>query len=196
MGNKPIYLRMGLETTWLGLEPRQTHATWFQDLMKLRFLMSHCRRDKVIVKKWIYSDSERSTFHTLSLGHHRGRVVVWLVFIGWVISYVNQWEDCFICFGEGVEISRNWATTHSLVFWQCLGTVMVPQGASFSLLIEDPSKWTCPPSWTHLILIGLCCVLGLCHTFKSGALPPSLLLQNDLVLGAVLRSIHHPWFHK
>ena len=69
---------------------------------------------------------------------------------------------------------------------------MAPQGASFSLLIEDPSKWTCPPSWTHLILIGLCCVLGLCRTFKSGALPPSLLLQNDLVLGAVLRSIHHP----
>ena len=35
--------------------------------MKLRFLKSHCRknsvRDKVIGKKWIYSDSERSTLH-------------------------------------------------------------------------------------------------------------------------------------
>ena len=43
------------------------HGTWFQDLMKLRFLMSHCRKnsviDKVIGKKWIYSDSERSTVH-------------------------------------------------------------------------------------------------------------------------------------
>ena len=33
--------------------------TWFQDLMKFRFLMSHHRknpvRDKVIGKKWIYS---------------------------------------------------------------------------------------------------------------------------------------------
>ena len=37
--------------------------TWFQDLMKLRFLMSHLRknsvREKVISKKWIYS--ERNT---------------------------------------------------------------------------------------------------------------------------------------
>ena len=69
---------------------------------------------------------------------------------------------------------------------------LAPLGVSFSLLIEDPSKWTCPPSWTHLSLIGLCCVLGLCHTFKSCALPPSLLLENDLVLRAALRSIHHP----
>ena len=34
--------------------------SWFQDLMKLRFLMSHCRknsvRDKVIGKKWIYRE--------------------------------------------------------------------------------------------------------------------------------------------
>ena len=69
---------------WLGLKPNQnsawdlnprdwdsnpakTHSTWFQDLMKLRFLMSHHRknsvRDKVMGKKWIYSDSERSTLH-------------------------------------------------------------------------------------------------------------------------------------
>ena len=41
--------------------------TWFQDLMKFRFLMSHHRknpvRDKVIGKKRIYSDSERSRLH-------------------------------------------------------------------------------------------------------------------------------------
>ena len=57
---------------WLGLKPSQnpvwdlnphgcnsnlikTHGTWFQDIMKLRFLMSHHRknsvRDKVIGKK-------------------------------------------------------------------------------------------------------------------------------------------------
>ena len=67
MGNKPIYFRMGLETTWLGLEPRQTHATWFQDLMKLRFLMSHRRknsvRDRVKCKKWIYL--ERNILHRM-----------------------------------------------------------------------------------------------------------------------------------
>ena len=40
-------------------------------------------------------------------------------------------------FEEGLEISRNWVTAHSLVFWQCLGTIMAPQCVSFSLLIED-----------------------------------------------------------
>ena len=40
--------------------------TWFQDLMKLRFLISHRRkhsvRDKVMGKKWIYL--ERNTLQT------------------------------------------------------------------------------------------------------------------------------------
>ena len=47
--------------------------TWFQDLMKLRFLMSHRRknsvRDKVIGKKWVYL--ERNTLHRQSVGHLR-----------------------------------------------------------------------------------------------------------------------------
>ena len=125
----------------LGLEPSQnpawdldphgwdlnlakTYSTWFQDLMKLRFLMSHHRknsvRDKLIGKKWIYSDSVRSTLHRQCVGHRRGRVepqnVAQLVFIGWVISYANEWEDYPSYFGEEAEISRIWATTHSLVF--------------------------------------------------------------------------------
>ena len=87
--------------------------------------MSHHRknsvRDKVTDKKWIYSDSERSTLHRQSVGHHTGQVqqprnLEWLVFIGWVISYVNEWEDYSNYFWEEVEISRIWATTHSLVF--------------------------------------------------------------------------------
>ena len=44
----------------------KTHVAWFQDLMKLRFLMYHCKnsvRDTVIGKRWICSDSERSTLH-------------------------------------------------------------------------------------------------------------------------------------
>ena len=47
--------------------PAKTHSTWFQDLMKLRFLMSHhiknLVRDKMIGKKWIYSDTKRSALH-------------------------------------------------------------------------------------------------------------------------------------
>ena len=109
------------------------------------FLVSQHRnnsvRDKMIGKKRTYSDSERSTLHRQRVGHHGGRVqqknVVWLIFIGWVISFANKWEDYFNYFRDMVEISRNWATNHSLVFWQCLGTAMAPLGVSFSLLIED-----------------------------------------------------------
>ena len=73
-----VYLRLGREPPWLGLKPAKTHfgtwthvagirnqpkpclgletakthGTWFQDIMKLRFFMSHHRknsvRDKVI----------------------------------------------------------------------------------------------------------------------------------------------------
>ena len=88
VGSETIYHRLGLEPSqnpsW-DLNPRgwdsnpaKTHGTWFQDLMKLRFLMSHHRknsvRDKMVGKKWIYSDSERSTLHRQSVGCRRGRV--------------------------------------------------------------------------------------------------------------------------
>ena len=38
--------------------------------------------------------------------------MVWLVFMGWAISWTNEWEDYSNYFGEGAEISRNWATIH------------------------------------------------------------------------------------
>ena len=51
-------------------------------------------RDKLIGKKWLYSDSERSTLHRMSVGHCRGQVqprnLAWLIFISWVISYANE----------------------------------------------------------------------------------------------------------
>ena len=46
----------------------------------------------------------------------QSRNVSWLVLIGWVISYANEWEDYSTYFREGAEISRIWATIHSLVF--------------------------------------------------------------------------------
>ena len=58
--------------------PAKTHSTLFQHLMKFGFLMSLHRknsvRDKVIGKKWIYSDTERSPLHRQSVGHRRGWV--------------------------------------------------------------------------------------------------------------------------
>ena len=48
--------------------------------MKLRFLMSHHRKnsvgDKVIGKEWIYSESERSTLHRQSVGHDRANAAL------------------------------------------------------------------------------------------------------------------------
>ena len=86
----------------------------------------------------------------------------------------------FQLFQEGVGISRNWATAHFLILMVGLGTVMAPVGVSFSLLmcysehilrLKVWQKSTSLPSWTHLVLISLCHVLGLCHSFKGCALP-------------------------
>ena len=80
----------------------------------------------------------------------------WLVFIGWVISYANEQEDYSSYFGEGAEISRIWATAHSLVFLQGLGTVMAPLGVSFHLLIENQSlvlSATSVPFHSHRFLL-------------------------------------------
>ena len=56
-----VYLRLGLEPTWRGLcavfshlvvsdwylSLAKTYSVWFQGLMKLRFLISHCRKNSV-----------------------------------------------------------------------------------------------------------------------------------------------------
>jgi len=53
-----------------------------------------------------------------------------------------------------------------------------PLDVSFSLQIEYQCLVEFDfSSWTHLILIGLCYALGLCHSFKSCALPLSLLFH-------------------
>ena len=61
--------RLGLGPTVFSLKAH----TLFQNLMKLRFLMSHPRRnsvgDRVIIKKWIYLES--NTLQRKSVGHLR-----------------------------------------------------------------------------------------------------------------------------
>ena len=106
--------------------------------------------------------------------HCRGQVqrpwnVVWLVFLSWVISYANEWDDH----------SNSCGTTRSSsVFWQCLGTILAPLGVSFSLQTEDQGLVEFDlSSLIHFILIGLCYSLGLCHFFRSCTLPPSLLFH-------------------
>ena len=116
--------------------------TWFQDLMKLRFLMSHRRknsvRNKVIRKKWIYL--ERNTIHRQIVGHlrrwERHQGMGFSVFRG-VDNLIGWWVGgVFQLFQEGAGISRNWATTH---FW----ILMVILELSWSL-------WVC--------YLACCCV--------------------------------------
>ena len=67
--------------------------------------------------------------------------------------------------------------------WNCHD----PSGCVISLVYWGLKS--CLPSWSHWILISLCCVFSLCHTFRSSALPLSLLLYNHLTLCCLLPSI-------
>ena len=57
---------------------------------------------------------------TDSVGHlrsERPRSMRWLIFIGWIISYDNEWEDYSNYFEERPGIFRNWITAHFLSFY-------------------------------------------------------------------------------
>ena len=69
-------------------------------------------------------------------------------YMGWVISQANEWKDYSKYFGKGVELSRNWATAHSLVF-ASPGTLLAPAGVLFSLLCVQFSS---VQSLSHLLL--------------------------------------------
>ena len=105
------------------------------------------------------------------VGHHRGQVlrpwnVVWLVFASEVNSCANEWED----------YPNHWGTTHSSIFGDL--ELSCHLDVSFSLQIGDQGLVEFDfSSWTHLILIGLCHALVLCHSVKSCALPSSLLFH-------------------
>ena len=36
--------------------------------------------------------------------------------LGWIIPYVNKWEEYSSYFREGVRVSRNWATAYFWIF--------------------------------------------------------------------------------
>jgi len=97
--------------------------------------------------------------------------MVWLIFIGRVISYANEWEDYSNYLWEEAEISRIWATAFSLVFWQCLGTVMAPPGVSFHLLIQDQGL-VLSAILVPLILMGLCWAMSFFQKLCPAPFPP------------------------
>ena len=131
--------------------PAKSHSTWFQDLVKLRFLMSRGRknsvRDQAVGKRWLYSDTE-STLHT-ERGHRRGWVrpqsAAWLVFTGWVSSHASEREDCAKCSGEG-QRSQDLGLGLLTAPWNCPGA----SGRAISLAAPGSrSRLVCPlgPVW-------------------------------------------------
>ena len=66
-GIKTVYLRLGFEPMWLGLKPSQNPRYLVSGPNEARVLnvslQKNSVRDKVIGKKWIYLDTERSTVH-------------------------------------------------------------------------------------------------------------------------------------
>ena len=137
----------------------------FLSMFFLLLFPSHCKnsvRDTAIRGGFVQIQREA---HSTGCGPSQRRVpcnMLWLVFASWVNSYANEREDH----------PNHWGTTHSSVFWQCLGAVLSPLGVSFSLQFGDQDLVEFDlSSWTRLILIGLCYALGLWHSFKSCALP-------------------------
>ena len=114
--------------------------------------------------------------------------MAWLVFMNWVISQANEWEDYSNYFREGVGISRYWATTHFLTFYgwpqNCHGTggcviqLMYYNERIMRLKVYWESNLL--SSWTQLVLSSFCHVLWLYHSFIGCALPPSLLFHSPL----------------
>ena len=161
--------------------------------MKFRFLMSHRRknsvRDKVIGKKGIYL--ERNTLHTQSVGllrrweQHQGMGLSVFIGVGNFMLMSGRSIPAILGKGWGFpEIGPPptfWPLWLALELSWCLGvchlacwcvTVSVSWG-----LRSSGSQLVRLPSWTYLVLISLCHVLGLCHPFKGCALPPSLLFH-------------------
>ena len=119
-------------------------------------------------KQWAVSEDKRDSR-------------IWGCHLLWEVGVTqsNEWEEYCRYFGEGVGISRNLATIYFLTF-----IIMVQVDVSFSLLMCQNDhhilrlkvwwKSTCLTSWTCLAQISLYCVLGLCHSFRDCALPPSV----------------------
>ena len=195
---------LGLEPTWAELEPSQnsawdvnprgwdsnpakTHSTWFQHIMKLRFLMSYHRknsvRDKGIGKKWVYSDLERGTLYRENVGHGRGRVqtqnAVWLVFMVWVFRVLMIRGSLQLFLGKrgGCQASTPpWSFVSALeLSWHR----WLSHSACW-LRVRVSSESTRLPSSTHLMLNCLLCPWPT-SSFESCALPLFLLLLTHSV---------------
>ena len=59
---------------------------------------------------------EKYTPQTACEPSQRANVVIKCGVVVFIGPYANEWEDYSIYFGDGLDISRNWAATHAFVF--------------------------------------------------------------------------------
>ena len=94
----------------------------------------------------------------------------------WVNSgswwWTGRLQSMGCCSPWGCRVGHDWATDWTELelsghLWVCHFTCWL------SIKVQS-----CLPSWSHLILMGLCCVLGLSHSFTSCTLPLALLLHS------------------
>ena len=98
----------------------------------------------------------------------------WLVFMGWVISQANEWEEYSNYFGEGAEIFRNWTTTRFLAFYgrhqNCHGScgcvIQLMYYNEHIMRLKVYWKSNLLPSWTQLVLTSLCLSKWLSHSLS------------------------------
>ena len=99
---------------------------------------------------------------------------------GQVISQANEWEDYSNYFGEGMGISRNWATAHFSVFYGPVSELSCHLADLLQRVYTESSglvEVNHLPSQTQLVLTSLCPVLNACHSFKGYVPLPSYLRE-------------------
>ena len=152
---KPFTTDWDLNLCGWDSNPAKSHSTWFQDLVKLRFLMSRGRknsvRDQAVGKRWLYSDTE-STLHT-EWGHLRAWVrhkvwPGWFSQAGWVHMLVSG-RTVPSALGKGrdpQDLGHRPLLGLLTAPWNCPGA----SGCAISLAAPGPrSSLVCPlgPIW-------------------------------------------------
>lgn len=111
-----------------GTNPRESHNSVNVDLFReiytpqTEWAVSEGNRKAMRREGWVLQFKGKVDTHStdivwaVSLSRESSHEVWLLVFMHSVSSYANKWEEYSNHFGEGVAITRNWATTHPLTF--------------------------------------------------------------------------------
>ena len=160
---------------------------------------------------WLRFNPLTSFFVTLAFAHSAAEFLVPLLFccflfLSRVRLFATPWtaaHQASLSFTVSWSLLRIMSTgsvmpSNHLIL--CLALLLLPSdfpsirvfSSESVLCIRWPKDWSVSlPSWSHLILISFCCVLGLCHSFRSYALCLSLLLHLHVVIFPLLLLIFY-----